>query len=319
MNKLICYGCGIKLQSNDQNKDGYIPNNKLDKGGYCQRCFKIMNYGEQSKSNTPKTINNIINSINQDNKFVIFLVDFLSINSNLIDIFNKIKSDKLLLVSKTDLILKSIKEVHIRAFLKDYYKIDSDIKLISSTTNYGVESLTKYLLNRRVNTSYIVGLANSGKSTLINKLLDSNNSKARKVTTSYVPNTTLDFLRIKINEDLTLIDSPGFVIPALDINKKNKATLKPKTFQMKKGESIKIDDMLLSFDNNTSITLYMDNDLLIRKFYKDYKHDYTLLVNDNSDLIISGLGFINIKNKCNVNITNIDKEFIEVRGSVFSE
>ncbi len=322
MNKKICFGCGAKLQSENIDKDGFIPLEKQKTGVYCQRCFKIMHYGSQSKSSTPKETDVIINAINNDTKFVIFLADFLSINNEVINIFNKIKKDKLLVISKTDLVLKSIKEFQIKSFLVNYYKINTDIKLVSSVNNYGVESLTNYLYKRNINSAYIVGLTNSGKSTLINKLIESNNSNMKMITTSYIPNTTLDFIRININKDLMIIDSPGFVINTIqnDFNlPKNsfKIQLKPKTFQMKKGETLQLENIYLNFDNDTSITIYMINDLKVKKVFKEIDFDYNILVENNNDLIISGLGFINIKKQSNIKISNLKEELIEVRESVF--
>ena len=50
MSKKICIGCGIELQSDYPEKNGYLPAAKLEEPGehYCQRCFKIKNYDIQS-------------------------------------------------------------------------------------------------------------------------------------------------------------------------------------------------------------------------------------------------------------------------------
>ncbi|MDD4187414.1 MAG: 50S ribosome-binding GTPase [Bacilli bacterium] len=323
MNK-ICFGCGSKLQSEDATKEGYIPDAKLKTEDYCQRCFKIIHYGMQSKSSTPKESNIILRSINKDNKFVIFMANFLTINSEVINIFNQITNDKILLISKCDIFLKSIKEIHIKTFLRNYYQIKSDIKLVSSVNNYGVESLTNYLRNRNIHDVYIVGLSNSGKSTLINKLIDLNQSNMKMITTSCIPNTTLDFIRIKINDNLTVIDSPGFIINTIQddiITSKNnfKVFLKPKTFQIKVGETLEIENMYFNFSEDTSVTLYLINNLKVKKYYKEIDFDNSIVVNNNIDLIISGLGFINIKNRCMIKTANIKPNLLETRISVFGE
>ena len=100
----ICYGCGSKLQYKDLDKEGYIPKDKYDEGGYCQRCFKLIHYGINNSSNTPKSIEQIISAVNGDDKFVIFLCDFLSLSDKVLDIFKKINKRKLLLISKSDII-----------------------------------------------------------------------------------------------------------------------------------------------------------------------------------------------------------------------
>lgn len=317
----ICFGCGAKLQSYDVEKEGYIPEDKKDSSQYCQRCFKIINYGMQSKSSTPKETDTIIDIINHDNKFVVFLVDFLSINTKVFDIYKRINKPKLLVISKCDLILKNIRREKIISFIKNYYQIKEDIKLISSLNNYGVEALTDYLEDREIDYIYFVGLTNSGKSSLINKLIELNDTNLNQLTTSYIPNTTLDFIRIKIKDNLTVIDSPGFIIDTIQddliLKKYNlKVCLKPKTFQMKTGETLEIENMYFNFSDDTSVTLYMANDLRVRKYYKPVTYEYRIDIGYESDLIVSGLGFLNIKKSCVVRVANIKANLIEVRSSI---
>jgi len=313
MNK-ICYGCGLKLQSEFSDKLGFIPQNKSD-ASYCQRCFKIINYGENKINNVPKETKKIIKEINNDDKFVIFLTDFLSLNAEVIDIFKSIKKDKLLLISKYDIVPKNIKEKKIIKYLKNYYLIESDIKFISSKKNYKIDELINYLYKRKINYTYIVGLSNSGKSSLINKLIDINKLKLNKVTTSNIPNTTLDFIRVKLNDNLTIIDSPGFLINSYYNDKVIKKRIKPITYQMEKNETLKIDDVYLNFSENTSVTLYLVNDLNIKKYYHNINFNDEINIENNSDLIIKGMGFINIKNKCTIKYNNLLN--FEIRESIF--
>ena len=318
----ICYGCGSKLQKENADLAGYIPPEKFRLSAYCQRCYRIMHYGMQFKTDTPKEIKSIVKSINADNKHVVFLVDFLSIDTKVIDIFNQINQKKLLIISKSDIIPKSIKENMIKAFLVSFYHISTDIRFVSSHNKYGVESLLNYFKKNKINETYIVGLSNSGKSTLVNKLIEECSSSMKKITTSEHSNTTLDFIRIQLKEDLLIIDSPGFILPTLAIPQKParvKTILKPKTFQMRAGETIKIENMYINFNEETSITLYMHNNLNVSKYYKEVEYDYQTSVHFEVDLIISGLGFINIKNKCNITTSGINPELIEKRESIFGE
>ena len=48
MNK--CHGCGISLQTEDETKMGYVPQEKKNEG-LCQRCFKIRHYNQMSEGN----------------------------------------------------------------------------------------------------------------------------------------------------------------------------------------------------------------------------------------------------------------------------
>ena len=313
----ICYGCGTALQSDDINKVGFIPKEKIESSVYCQRCFRLTHYGEEKKTNIPKTSTSIINSINKDNKFVLFLADFITLNTDIINLFKKIKGKKMLLISKIDAIPKSVKPSLIIDFLKNNYNINDDIRLISSYSNYGINSLLDYLKHNRIYEVYIVGESNSGKSTLINKIIDLTNASVYKITTSNKVNTTLDFIRIKICDELTIIDSPGFVLNETyeSLNSFKKA-IKPITYQMKDNETLRLNDIFMNFSNSTSITLYMNN-IVAKKDFKENEFLYEIKVNDNTDLIIKGYGFINIKSGCIIKFKNINKDKIEVRNSIF--
>ena len=318
----ICFGCGIKLQSEEPLNAGFVPLHKYEDSKYCQRCFKLTHYGVRSSSGAPKKNSEIIKAINRDHKYVLFLVDFLNLNAEVINLFKQIKQDKLLIITKADIIPQSVKETSIRKYIKDHYQINAVVKFFSSYHQDDVLSLTNYLARNEIKEAYILGLSNVGKSTLLNALIKLNKAKINKVTTSYTPNTTLDFVRVKISEDLMLVDAPGFMMPMIDneiIIKKNniKSSVKPKVYQMKKGETLKIEDMHFNFAESTSITLYMANDLAVTKYYQEINFTDELNIQANSDLLINGLGFMHIKKAGLVKMANINPEITEVRTSIF--
>lgn len=321
MNK-ICFGCGAKLQTSNPNLNGYIPFSKKDDASYCKRCFKLIHYGINKDIDTPKSIDSIITSINNSDKYVIFLVDFLNICEETINIFKRINSKKMLLISKCDIVPKSIKYNNIISFVRDEYNLKDEIKLVSSYNNIGIKAVENYLYSHHITSAYIVGESNSGKSSFINKIIKSNNSLASELTVSNKKNTTLDFIRIKINDNLELIDSPGFITSKLSLSKIDikdtlKGYIKPKSFQMKKGEILKMDNIFLKFNSDNNIVIYQSNDGYVKKYFKSIIFYDSIKVKDNSDLIIKGLGFINIKSADNIEIFNLDKKYIEVRRSIF--
>ena len=84
MNKKKCLGCGSVLQSDNASKDGFVKLSIYDKADYCERCFKIMHYGEYSVLDKKIDADGIIRNINSDNiSSVAFLVDALNINENI--------------------------------------------------------------------------------------------------------------------------------------------------------------------------------------------------------------------------------------------
>lgn len=321
MNK-ICYGCGVKLQSNSKDNPGYVPLNKADDSVYCMRCFRMIHYGEKNNTNTPKEAKEIINKINKDNRFVIFLVDFLNINDEVIKIFKSIKKQKMLVVNKCELIPKHVNREKIRLYLKNRYDISDTIKLKGGTTSHGAKSILSYLNDERIKEAYIIGMSNSGKSTLINDLIKIEGSNVTKTTVTNKANTTVDFIRVKINDNLTLIDSPGVILSNSLNNDCSSKNIVAYSMNMKECETISLLDgsYFLKFDRATPIVFYTNQDSkkTIKKYFKaapglvntiDIKEDYM-------DVVIHGIGFVTVKKSSSIT-TNIGNEFIEVRPSLF--
>lgn len=322
MNK-ICYGCGAKLQSHTKDNPGYVPESKISDSIYCMRCFRMIHYGENKKINTPKEAREIVNKINKDNRFVIFLVDFLNINDEVIKIFKSIKREKMLIVNKCELMPRHINREKVRTFLKHYYSISDVIKIKGGTSSHGAKSVLTYLKDNGIKEAYIVGISNSGKSTLINDLITIEGAKVAKTTVNNKANTTVDFIRVKISDDLTLIDSPGVILKNSlnhDFSGKNICQY---SINMKECETVSLLDntYFLKFDSDSPITFYTNQES--KKAIKKYFKAAPGLVNsikldeDYVDIVIYGLGFITVKKKCLIT-TNIDSSYIEVRPSMFN-
>lgn len=309
MNKK-CIGCGIELQYNDKNKIGYIPENKYNDSNYCMRCFRLIHYNDISTNDKELSTNYILDKVNKDNIFKIYVVDFLNVNNNTINIYNKIKGNKLLLINKIDMLDKSINKNNIINNIKTIYKIDN-ILSISTLNDNDINMLLNYLNKNNINKCYILGPTNSGKSTLINKLCNNNN-----LTISNKRNTTLEFINIKL-DNLNIIDTPGFLISDYNLKTKYNHIIKPITYNMKDNDIIYIDKFYIKFKYKTSITIYCYEIIDTKKYYKDIKFDYSIDTTNNIDLCINGFGIINIKNKNNIEIYNLDKELISIRESVF--
>ena len=150
MNKK-CLGCGIPLQDKDINLDGYISN--IDKN-ICTRCFKIKNYGVYNKANmSNKDYMKIIDSIT-NNDLVIYVSSLLNLN---IDYINKFK-DVILVLTKRDILPKSVKDNKIIDYIKKRYNNIKDIIIISSIKNYNMDHLyntiLKYGIDKKADTIY---------------------------------------------------------------------------------------------------------------------------------------------------------------------
>lgn len=325
-----CLGCGIKLQSTDNQKLGFVPKHKKD-ADLCERCFKIIHYNDAKAVILKENQNKIIKHVQEDNKHVLFLIDLLNINEDTIKVYQKIKTSKTLIISKYDLIPKYIKPQKIINWLQDVYKIKEDILFLSALKNQNISSFLNYLKQNNIKEAYILGFTNAGKSSLINRVIKHYNLNIKSITTSLVLNTTLDFINIKINDQLTLIDSPGFTISNsicsnddIDfIRKLNpKKYIRPITYQLKPNTTILIDKKIAitNLKEKNSFTFYLSNDLLLTKIYhtkfnmKSLEYD----IERNSDIVLKNIGFINVKKPALVKISyDYSSSLIEIRKSIF--
>lgn len=320
MNK-ICFGCGVKLQTTDKEALGYIPEKKMNDAKYCMRCFRLMHYGEEKEMNTPKDQKEILNKINKDGRFVIFLVDFINLNQEVIDIFKSIKKKKVLVVNKCELMPEHIRKERVADYIREYYGINDEIKLKGGKNKHGAKSILNYLLDNNIKEAYILGVSNSGKSTLINDLEELCASSTLKITVNSKANTTLDFIRVKLNDDLMLIDSPGFILKNSLDNDVSGKNIVAYSMNMKECETVGILDntYFLKFTNATPLTFYTNSiaKKAIKKYYKAAPGLVNKIeVNSNTDIILKGIGFITVKKETVITM-NIDLKYVEVRPSMF--
>ena len=307
-----CLGCGSVLQHIDPDGDGYIEKNNYLKSDICERCFRIKNYGEYKQvAKTNKDFIGILKEINKNDDLVVLVLDVLNLPKDLKLINDYIENDIILVLTKRDLLPRSIKDEKLLKYMNSYNINFVDKLVISSNKNYGFDELMdKINLHKKSNNVYVVGYTNAGKSTMINKIIHNYTNQDSLITTSILPSTTLNTLDIKINDNLTIIDTPGLldngnIINYVDVDVLKKVIpkkfIKPLTFQIRKPQIIKIEDYIqLVCTNNNDMTFYMSNTLIVDRSFKEVNVDnnykkYIIDINKECDIVINGLGFISVK------------------------
>ena len=299
-----CLGCGRELKENEQEKR------------ICERCFKIKNYGEYKTVEQDNQEYLTILKDTNNNSLVLYITSLLNLN---IDYLNKFKNI-ILVLTKKDILPKSIKDEKLISYIKEMNINVLDIEVISSIKNYNLDRLMnkikKYQTNEFV---YVVGYTNSGKSTLINKIMKNYSNKDIDITTSPYPNTTLDKIEIEIDDNLTIIDTPGLVdytsfTHNIDINLLKKITpkkeIKPRVYQLKERGSLLVEDLFrIDYETTTpnSMVIYIANNIKIDIAGKDNNKlkelkQQDINLDNNMDIVIPDLCFIKFTKKVNVKI-----------------
>lgn len=317
-----CIGCGALFQSEYPDKQGFVDPNDIKDALVCRRCFRIKNYGDYQVINKDSNeYKKIFNELKNKKDLILYLCDILNLDETLNEI-NDFIGPVVLVITKIDLLPKSVKIRKLNDYIKQNYKLNIvDIIFVSSKKKYNIDLLL-LLINKhkKEKNVYLVGNTNAGKSTLINALINASGNDNVNITTSFLPATTLDFIKVNLNDNTTLIDTPGIISndsflynqkPNIVKKISPKVEIKPRTYQMKPNESIIIEDYAridyLSNEKN-SFTIYLSNDVKVKRIKlntNDYLRNLKMInfnLFDDKDIVISGLCFCKITKKANVNV-----------------
>lgn len=309
-----CGGCGVVLQDENVLQEGYTTSLEND---ICQRCFRMKNYGEyQIVAKSNEEYLEILKGVGSTKDLVLYVTDLLNLEEDILKIREYINNKMILVLNKKDILPKSVKEEKLIKYFEENNVYFEEIIVVSVEKNINIDYLLKRIKYFQTTKNvYVVGHTNAGKSTLINKLIKNySENNLQELTMSPLPSTTLNTVKIEINDYLTLIDTPGLVDMGSLINFVDKDMLKkinpkkeikPRTYQLRKNQSLVIEDIIridyVEGEKN-SFTLFVSNDLKVKRI--NYKRDdlknlnkTTYDVKYDTDLVITGLGFIKIVDK----------------------
>lgn len=242
--------------------------------------------------------------------------------------------DVILVCNKMDLMPKSLKEGKLSLWVRHQAKVlglkVKDIILISVHKKHHIDELVDLMdRHRHGRHVYVLGSTNVGKSSLINQLLRSEGMLDYDlITTSLIPATTLNLIEIPFFKKGILYDTPGLVnddnilslVDAKDFKQiMPKTEIRPGVYQLNQLQSLIIGGFAcfnyLEGDKNNFVT-YFANTLEIKrskyeraqeifpsKIYDMFKLNSKDLefetlefnLDKPSDVVISGLGFIAVK------------------------
>lgn len=215
-----CIGCGIELQGENPNRNGYLPKSVLEREEnielLCQRCFKIKNYGQYIpiKMTKEEYREEVKKSLKEaDVAIPVFdIIDFEgSFDDEILDILREM--DSIVVINKLDLIPENKHPSEVADWVKERLAEEGiaplDIAIVSSKNAYGINGILKKIKHFYPDgaKALILGVTNVGKSSIVNRLIG-----AKRVTVSKFPGTTLKSVITEIPlTKIKLIDTPGLI------------------------------------------------------------------------------------------------------------
>ncbi|MBR2812680.1 MAG: ribosome biogenesis GTPase YqeH [Solobacterium sp.] len=243
-----CPGCGAVLQSTDPKLPGYTP--KPD-GALCQRCFRLTHYDDLTVSMREGIDpDEVIDRIAELDALVLWVVDLFDFEASMIPGLNRRLRDMdiIMAATKRDLLPETMNHEKIARFVFSRLKEEGvaihELILSGKEDRMGaaeiMDAVKRYGNGRPV---VVMGRANAGKSTLLNRLMDSD-----ALTMSRFPGTTLDFNEMTV-DGITFIDTPGIeishsilmMLPEKELKAvMPRSAVKPKGFQLKGDQSFAV-------------------------------------------------------------------------------
>ena len=217
----------------------------------CKRCHGLQNFGKVEQSLRPgwteepmlsqDKFRDLLRPIREKPAVIIALVDLFDFSGSVLPELDAIAGDNpvILAANKADLLPSEMGQARAESWvrreleylgIKSIANIGGAVRLVSCKTGFGIDGMlskARRLADDMDCDVYIVGAANAGKSTLINKILEDKAEASEKrgkvragnanklkgaVTTSPLPGTTLKFIRIDIGEGKSLYDTPGLLV-----------------------------------------------------------------------------------------------------------
>ncbi|MDR2822448.1 MAG: 50S ribosome-binding GTPase [Acholeplasmatales bacterium] len=324
--KKKCAGCGIVLQTNFMEKEGYVSNLEKD---YCLACYKLMHYGKDI--NYDQT--SLLELVFRDTDLLVYVINIMNIDY-LLKIETKEKYN-LLIINFIDILpaSTSLENIlsNVNLLIKRRHLNFLKVFLVSAGKNYMVDELKDYLKARNFERVYFLGLVNSGKTTIFNLLTNSN----------YLENPKRGMTRnliVKDYEYITYFDTigikeSGYIDEVFEFNEYKdiipRNQIKPTVFQVKTGnKGILFQDGLIGIVTNSNTVIYASSYLKLNsrssenlekifegeeykkiEFVKKERKKYQITLLDIAIMIVDGPFIVSVMCKKGLHVSLMEEIF----------
>ncbi len=187
----------------------------------CKRCYRLIHYGELTPvSVTAEEYRQTLEKALKRPSVILYVIDLFDFNGSLVKgIETLLRGHEIVIaINKFDLFPKGtrperVKQWVVREAVKKGLLV-RDAYVVSAKNGQGVGELAETLDTRSKGRQVVVlGMANVGKSSLLNRLIATmDEDEGQKLTTSLYPGTTLGMVSMTLpGGQLTFTDTPGLL------------------------------------------------------------------------------------------------------------
>jgi ribosome biogenesis GTPase YqeH len=284
----VCVGCGVVLQTTEPDRPGYVPEAALTREEpVCRRCFRIRHYGEFSRVRvSADEYEAQVRDVLATPANVLYVLDVFDLNGSLIPRLNTLLQGNPVwaVINKVDLLPAEVRPDKLWEWVRNTLAEDG-VKCrgwfaVSAETGYGLDAVADVLTKAPGARWVVLGMANVGKSTLLNRLL-ARWSGRQPLTMSRQPGTTLGAVAVDVtvadDVSFTVIDTPGLVEEQRVIDLLcarclkavvPRARLRPRVYQLDPQQSLWIGGVA-RFDfvdgPHQPFVVYVSNELVVHR------------------------------------------------------
>ena len=217
-----CQSCGAILQADSKKEPGFISKaiveNGVPKIPYCNLCYeKMLSLNSSALDHeTDKDILKILKDAVATDSLIVWVVDLFSFNGTLNpDVVKRVKKLNILVIgSKRDLMPSFATDEMLTRYLDERFSEVGinpiAIKLIGNEDAINIKKILELFAEyRKGRDVYLIGELNSGKTTIINKMLkDYKNNTRWQVKTELYPGTNSNVLEIPLTNSSFFYELP---------------------------------------------------------------------------------------------------------------
>lgn len=304
-----CYKCGVTLQCDDPEKEGYVRPEVFDNPNqsfyFCNKCFEAEKF--HTTSNEPyidEDFITILNEAKEKNCLLVYVVNLLSFETSFSkEVIDLIQGMKILVVAtKFDLLPVGVKEDDILEYVAHRFRVagiqitHDDVMIHhNNDEDSSRDVLTRIFELKNAKSVYVIGCEDAGKTAMISSFLKiySNFSSGNIVTHEY-KGTHLRVMEIPLTNKSSMFETPGIsrtnsILFGLDSKTLKSIYLKepaePRKISLSEGSSLFIGGLaiiqLIEGDRANMICYFHKNVVLEKTHRSDIEKKFLHLIKHN--------------------------------------